>query len=317
MNTRDMGARTSLAEQQRIQEVPVDRTIKNRGGSNSGIAITPQLRRASGSAVTILLAFLIGFPLLWMTASSFKTTRSIISDAYPLSWKALLPSSPTWSNFTYLFENLGYGKNLTNTMIASIGQVGGGLIVATLAGYGFARLRSRFSSAVFAISMLGAFIPVEAIIVPLYKEMQGFGLLSTYWVLFLPFICNPFGIFLMRQAFREIPEDLFDSASVDGAGHWRTFVTIALPNVKPSMATLCLIQFIWSWSNFFWPLVANQDPNKVVAQVAMASLQTSANYQPMYGQMFAAASIITVPIVVLSIVLQRFYIQGLLSSGIK
>ncbi|WP_427892885.1 carbohydrate ABC transporter permease [Kribbella sp. GL6] len=274
-------------------------------------------RRFRGTLVVAVVVLLIGFPLLWMTLSAFKSTGDIVKDSYPLSWRTFVPAPFTLHNFANLFGSLGFGRNLLNTVIASAGQILGAMVVSTLAGYGFARVRSRLGTAVFGLCMLGAFIPVEAVIVPLYKTVQGLGLLSTYPVLFLPFVANPFGIFLMRQSFRDIPEELYDAAAVDGAGPARTFLRLAVPNVKPALATLALVQFIWSWSNYFWPLVANQDPNKQVAQVAMASLQTAANYQPMYGEMFAAATVITVPVVALSVVMQRYYIQGLLSSGLK
>jgi ABC-type glycerol-3-phosphate transport system permease component len=286
-------------------------------GRRLPLALAAAGRRFRGTLVVAVVVLLIGFPLFWMTMSAFKSTSDIVRDSYPLSWHTFVPASPTLGNFGHLFGELGFGRNLMNTVIASAGQIIGAMAVSTLAGYGFARLRSRLGTVIFAVCMLGAFIPVEAVIVPLYKTVQSLGLLSTYPVLFLPFVANPFGIFLMRQSFRDIPEELYDAAAVDGAGPGRTFLRVAVPNVKPALATLALIQFIWSWSNYFWPLVANQDPNKQVAQVAMASLQTAANYQPMYGEMFAAATVITVPVVALSIVMQRYYIQGLLSSGLK
>jgi ABC-type glycerol-3-phosphate transport system permease component len=263
------------------------------------------------------LAALFGFPLIWMALSAFKSTHSIVADAYPLSWRSFLPGQITMANFTSLFGSLGFGRTLVNTAIASLGQIAGSLVVCTLAGYAFARIRFRFRGVLFGLCMLGAFIPIEATVVPLYNVVKDLGLLSTYAVLYLPFVCNPFGIFLMRQSFRDIPDEIFDAASVDGAGTLAQFVRVALPNVRPALATLVLIQFIWSWSNYFWPLIAMQDPAKQVAQVAMASLQTSANNQPMYGQMFAAATVITVPLIVLSIGLQRYYVRGMLSAGLK
>jgi ABC-type glycerol-3-phosphate transport system permease component len=268
------------------------------------------------AGVAILL-LIFGFPLLWMAASSLKSTARIVSDAYPFTWRSIAPAAPTMHNYTSLFTDFGFGRTLLNTVAASIGQVAGSVIVCTLAGYAFARSPMRLRGVLFGVCMTGAFIPIEATVVPLYRVVKGLGLLSTYPLLFLPFICNPFGVYLMRQAFRDLPDELFDAAAMDGA-HGRTmFWRIALPNVRPALASLALIQFIWSWSNYFWPLVAMQDPSKQVAQVVMAALQTSANSQPMYGQMFAAASVVTVPLVVLTISLQRYYVRGMLAVGIK
>jgi multiple sugar transport system permease protein len=275
------------------------------------------LRRLLTATGMVALAVLFGFPLIWTVFSAFKSTRSIVSDAYPLSWRSFLPGHITTGNFGNLFGTLDFGRTLLNTTIASVGQITGSLLVCTLAGYAFARIRFRFRGVLFGLCMLGAFIPIEATVVPLYTVVNELGLLSTYAVLYLPFVCNPFGIFLMRQSFRDIPDEIFDAASTDGAGTFMQFFRIALPNVRPALATLVLIQFIWSWSNYFWPLIAMQDPAKQVAQVAMASLQTSANNQPMYGEMFAAATVVTVPLVLLSMSLQRYYVRGMLSAGLK
>lgn len=273
-------------------------------------------RMVTGTAM-LALAVLFGFPLLWMVLSAFKSTHSIVADAYPLSWKSFVPSQVTVANFGRLFGQLDFGRTLVNTVIAAAGQIVGSLVVCTLAGYAFARIRFPLRTVAFALCMLGAFIPIEATVVPLYRVVDSLGLVSTYVVLFLPFVCNPFGIFLMRQSFRDLPDEIFDAAAVDGAGTRALFLRIGLPNVRPALATLVLIQFIWSWSNYFWPLIAMQNPSRQVAQVAMASLQTDANNQPMYGEMFAAATIVTVPLVLLSIGLQRYYVRGMLSAGLK
>jgi ABC-type glycerol-3-phosphate transport system permease component len=278
----------------------------------------PRVARGGLTAAgVVILVLLFAFPLLWMVLSSFKTTAHVVSDAYPFTWRSIFPAAPTWGNYDSLFRDFGFGRTLLNTLVASVGQVVGSLVVCTLAGYAFARSQMRFRGLLFGLCMVGAFIPIEATVVPLYRVVKELGLLSTYPVLFLPFICNPFGVYLMRQAFRDLPHELFEAAAMDGA-HGRTvFWRIALPNVRPALASLALIQFIWSWSNYFWPLVAMQTPTRQVAQVAMAALQTSANSQPLYGQMFAAASVVTVPLVILAISLQQYYVRGMLTIGIK
>lgn len=269
---------------------------------------------------TIVLLFAIGlifvFPIAWAALSSLKSTNDIITGTFPLSWSSFVPLRPTLENYFYLFNELNFQRNLINTLIAACGQVGIAVVASSLAGYAFARLRFPCQNIVFALLLMTAFIPVEAIIVPLYKIMQWLGLVSTYPALFLPFACNPFGIFLMRQAFRDIPLEMEEAAKMDGAGPFRVFLTIALPNVKPTLATLVLIQFIWSWNAYLWPLVVMQDPNKQIAQVAIANLKSIPNF-PMDGPLFAAATAVTIPLVILSIVLQRYYVRGLVTSGMK
>jgi ABC-type glycerol-3-phosphate transport system permease component len=268
----------------------------------------------------ILLLLVVGavfaFPILWAALSTFKSTDDIITGTYPLSWSSFVPLQPTLENYFYLFNELNFQRNLFNTLIAAAGQVGIAVVASSLAGYAFARLKFPFRDVLFGMLLLTAFVPVEAIIVPLYRIMQWLGLVSTYPALFLPFACNPFGIFLMRQAFRDIPIEMEEAARLDGASPLRIFLSIALPNVRPTLATLVLIQFIWSWNNYLWPLVVMQDPHKQIAQVAIANLKSIPN-SPMDGPLFAAATAVTIPLVILSIVLQRYYVRGLVTSGMK
>jgi ABC-type glycerol-3-phosphate transport system permease component len=278
-----------------------------------------QRRRGTGLiwlAICLLVGLLFFFPILWAALMSFKSTPAIIAERFPLTWKSVLPTSPTIDNYVTLFTSIGFGRSLLNTMIASLGQVSASVIVATLAGYAFARLRFPGRDLLFALILSTAFVPLETILVPLYNVARALGLTSTYPALFLPFIANPFGIYLMRQSFAEIPVELDDAAHIDGASRWRVFWRIALPNVKPALATLVLIQFIWSWNNYLWPLVIIQNPNMQIAQVSLAALKSIPNF-PMDGPLFAGATILTVPLVLLAIVLQRYYVRGLMTSGIR
>jgi ABC-type glycerol-3-phosphate transport system permease component len=161
-----------------------------------------------------------------------------------------------------------------------------------------------------------AFVPMEAILLPEYRLVLSLGLGNTWAGAILPFMFSPFGVFLMRQAFRELPDEMFDAARVDGAGHLRSFLLIALPNIRPALTTVVLIQFIWAWNAYVWPLLVIQDPKMQTAQVAVAYFQNVANH-PMTGEMFAASVAVTAPLVVLAIVLQRYYVQGLVMSGNK
>lgn len=269
-----------------------------------------------GTLSLLLIAFVFAFPVVWAALTSLKSTASVIATRYPLSLWSFFPPEPTLENYTALFSDLNFGRHLFNTAIASGGQVFLVVITSTLAGYAFARLRFPGREAIFALTLLTAFIPLEVILVPLYQVVAGMGLTSTYPALFLPFAAQPFGIYLMRQSFMQIPTELDDAARVDGAGTWRIFWRIAMPNVKPALATLVLIQFIWSWNAYLWPLVIMQDPNKQIVQVMLAGLKGSPNYS-LDGPLFAGLTFVTVPLIVMAIVLQRHYVRGLMTSGIR
>lgn len=274
------------------------------------------LRRGAVIALIVLIGSIFIFPILWAVLSSFKSIHEIVTGTYPLSWRSFIPVRPTFENYTYLFGELNFQRNVVNTLIVAVGQVTLAVITSSLAGYAFARLEFPGSNWLFALLLLTAFVPVEALIVPLYRVMQSIGLTSTYVGLFLPFSCSPFGIYLMRQAFRTIPKEMEEAARLDGAGPLRIFFSIALPNVGPTLATLVLIQFIWSWNNYLWPLVIMQNPEKQIAQVAIVNLKSVPQY-PLDGPLFAAVTAVTVPLIVLSIVLQRYYVRGLVTSGMK
>ncbi len=269
-----------------------------------------------GIALLILIAVLFAFPIVWSTLTSFKSTGDIVKTRYPLSIFSFVPPNPTFENYWILFADLDFHRYLLNTLIASFGQVVLAVITSTLAGYAFARLRFPGSNILFAATLATSFIPLEVILVPLFQVVTGMGLGGTYPALFLPFSFQPFGIFLMRQAFAAIPAELGDAARVDGASSWKIFWRIALPNVRPALATLVLIQFIWSWSAYLWPLVIMPDPQKQIAQVMLAGIKSSPNF-PLDGPLFAGVTLVTVPLVILAIALQRYYVRGLMSSGIR
>lgn len=282
------------------------------GGKRKPFRVTAFL----SSCAVAVVALVFAFPILWMFLSAFKSTRSIVEDAFPLSWKSFVPAHPVLDNFVHLFTQLGFAQNFLNTVIVSVCQVALTVVVATLAGYALSRLNFRGRELVFVLCLVGAFVPVEAMVIPMYSIAKGLGLMSTYQGIFLPFGFSPFAIYLMRQSFRSLPMATFESAQLDGAGQWKSFWHVGLPGVRPALASLILIQFIGSWSNYFWPLVAMQDPRRQVAQVAVAGYADNAN-TPLYGEIFAASVLLTVPLVVLALALQKHYVAGLASSGLK
>ncbi len=280
-------------------------------------AKTVSTRRPILGMFTLFVVFIVfAFPIAWAALTSLKSTQSLVATRYPLTIWSFIPPAPSLENYEFLFFDLNFQRYLLNTLIASSGQVILAVITSTLAGYAFARLRFPGRNFIFGLTLITSFIPLEVILVPLFQVVRGMGLAGTYPALFLPFSCQPFGIYLMRQSFAQIPTELDDAARVDGAGTWKIFWRIALPNVRPALATLVLIQFIWSWSAYLWPLVIMPDPQKQIAQVMLAGLRSSPNF-PMDGPLFAGVTLVTVPLVLLAVALQRYYVRGLMSSGIR
>jgi ABC-type glycerol-3-phosphate transport system permease component len=159
-------------------------------------------------------------------------------------------------------------------------------------------------------------LPIESLMVPLYQVVARIGLQDTLIAAFIPWIASPFGLFLLRQAFEELPRELDDAATIDGAGHLRIFWSIVLPNIRTALATLALVTFLFSWNNFLWPLVILQSPENQVIQLAIAQ-SVAPGQLPNWGETFAGAMVATLPLILLFVFLQRFFVRGIAMTGVK
>lgn len=283
-------------------------------------AAAPRRRRrrpAVGRNLGLLVvAAAFGLPTLWMLLQSFKPTAEILTDAVPLSWRSAVPTHPTVDNYLTILTEFDFARNLANSVIITVCQVVGAVLTSTLSGYAFARLRFRGRDALFLVCLAAAFVPAEAIFFPELRLVSWLGLNDTYPGAFLPFMFSPFAIFLMRQSFLELPGEMFEAASIDGLGVWRSFWSVGLPNVRAPLVTVTIVQVIWAWNAYVWPLVILQDPAKQTAQVAAAYFKSVPNH-PMNGELMAALTLTCLPLVVLAIVLQKYYVRGLVMSGSK
>jgi ABC-type glycerol-3-phosphate transport system permease component len=263
--------------------------------------------------VVIICVFLL--PYLWMVASGFKDQSHIFADLSPFSWKVFIPLNATLENVVSLFQK-GVGQALVNSLIVALIQVAGSLIVCSLAAYALTRIKFKGRRIIFGFILATFMLPAEALVVPLYGVIAGLGLQDSLIAVALPWIASVFGLFLLRQAFEEIPMELDEAARLDGAGHLRTFWSIILPNVRTSLATLCLVTFLFSWNAFLWPLTVIQSQGNQLIQVAIAQSVVPGEL-PNWGFTFAGAALATLPLIILFLVAQRFFVQGLASSGLK
>ncbi len=227
-----------------------------------------------------------------------------------------MPSAPTFDNFVALFRDRGLGRALLNSAIVSACQVGFTLVLCSLAAYGLTRIRFRGANVVFGLVLLTFLLPLESLMVPLYMTASALNLQDTLVGAFVPWIASPFGLFLLRQSFEELPRELDEAARLDGAGHLRIFWSIVLPNVRVALVTLGLVTFLFSWNAFLWPLVILSSPRNAVVQIAIAQ-SVAPGQLPNWGETFAGATIATVPLIVLFLFLQRFFIRGVALSGVK
>ena len=249
-------------------------------------------------------------PLLWMVSVSFMPAGE--ASRFP---PPLLPSGATLANYGELFGRTGMGRNFANSLLVSGAITLGSLLVNTLAGYAFAKLRFAGRERVFQLLLAALVIPAQVAMLPLFLLMKQIGLVNSYGGVVVPALASVFGIFLVRQYARSIPDELLEAARIDGAGEWRIFFSIVLPMLKPVLVTLAIFTFMAAWNDFMWPLIVLTDQENYTLPVALASLSRE---HIMDVEMMMAGAVVTVlPVLLLFLLLQRYYIQGLVLGSVK
>ena len=249
------------------------------------------------------------FPLLWMASVSLMQPGE--ASSYP---PPVLPASPTWANYRALFERAGMGGYLLNSLIVAAGVTLTSVAFNVAAGYAFAKLRFAGREALFRALLAALVIPGQVAMLPLFLLLKQMGLVNTWAGVVVPGMAGVFGIFLVRQYAKSVPDELLEAARIDGAGEWRIFATIVLPLLQPVIVTLAMFDFLGSWNDFMWPLIVLSDGQLYTAPVALASL---AREHVQDSELMMAGSVVTVlPVLLLFLALQRHYLQGLtLGSG--
>lgn len=279
------------------------------------------LQRAAGQGLLYLtlggLAAVFLVPYLWMIMSSVKPAVEIFKYVYPVSWRTFIPEIFTLDSYRELFQLVPFpfSRYLLNSVFVATSVTVLSLIVNALAAYAFAKLEFPGSGVLFGIFLATMIVPFEVLAIPMYIQVRSLGWVNTYQALIIPFVANPLGIFLLRQFFQEIPRELEEAARIDGCSYFGAFRRVVLPNSVPALVAFALIRFQASWDAFIWPLIAAPAAEKRVIQVAIASFVTEV--QTRWDLTFAASTMATVPIVVIFLILQRYYVQGVIMSGLK
>ena len=250
------------------------------------------------------------FPLLWMLSASFMAPGASTSLPTPI-----LPASPTLENYRTLFGTVGMGRYLLNSLLIALLATAISVSFNLMAGYAFAKLRFRGRDRLFSLLLGALVIPGQVAMLPLFLMLKPLGLVNTYGGAVVPAMASVFGIFLVRQFARGIPDDLLEAARIDGAGEFRIFLTIVVPLLTPVLVTLAVFSFLGSWNDFMWPLIVLTDDALHTLPVALAGLSRE---HVQDNEMMMAGSVLTIlPVLLLFIVLQRYYLQGLLAGSVK
>jgi ABC-type glycerol-3-phosphate transport system permease component len=256
-------------------------------------------------------AITVFFPLFWMASTSLKTPPEI--QRIPLR---ILPDRWTnLDNFREVFRREPFSRYLLNSgLVASVSALSS-LVVSALAGYGFAKFRFPGREVLFFAIIGILMVPFQSVVVPLYLWVNRLGLLDTYLGILAPDLVSVFGVFLMRQSIEVVPNDYIDAARIDGCSEARIFCQVILPMVKPAAATLLIIKFMWTWNEFFWPLVVvNSTHMKVVTMGIMRFMNM---HFIEYHLQTAAAILSILPILILFLTLQKWVVQAVVMSGLK
>ena len=260
-------------------------------------------------------ALIFMFPLIWMIVSSFKDDAMIFSDITSL--KAFLPAfkEDVFFNYKEVLAKLPLVKAMLNSLSYIVVIIALGLIVNSMAGYAFARLKFPKKNLFFSLILAVMIIPGQTVMLPQFSIIYKLGLSNSYLALILPAIASPMYIFLFRQNFMGIPESIEEAAKLDGASAVRTFFQLIVPLAKPVYATVSILVFIACWNDFVWPVMVISDNSKQTIQMALSSLFS---IQPVnYGNVMAGLTLVTIPVLIIFLSLQKYYVAGIASTGAK
>ena len=249
-------------------------------------------------------------PMVWMVSASLMPTGD--ASTYP---PRLFPRTVTFAHYADLFTRLSLGRYLLNSALIAFAVTAVSLVINSMAGYAFAKLRFRGRERAFRALVTGLVIPVQVSMLPLFLLMKQLGLVNTYWGVIIPSLASIFGIFLIRQYALSVPDELLDAARIDGAGELRIYTSIVLHVIRPILATLAIWTFLTTWNDFMWPLVVLSDQSKYTLPVALASL-VGEHVQD--TELMMAGSVLTVfPVLLVFLVLRRYYIEGVMLGSVK
>ena len=272
-------------------------------------------RRDMFSSVVLHVVLVLGaivalLPMAWMVSASVMPTGEATSHP-----PRFFPSDITFEHYRQLFTRLDLGRYLFNSAFLAIVVTVTSLVINSLAGYAFAKLRFRGRERTFRILSLGLVLPVQVAMLPLFLLMKQLGLVNTYWGVIIPGMASIFGIFLIRQYALSIPDDMLDAARIDGASELSIYWRVVVPGILPILATLAIWTFLATWNDFMWPLIVLSDASKYTLPVALANL-SGEHVQD--TELMMAGSVLTVlPVLAVFLFLQRYYIQGIMAGSVK
>lgn len=259
----------------------------------------------------ILGLILMVAPFVWMVLGSFKPQAEFLRSVP--TW---LPINPTLDNYNRLIERLDFPRYFFNSSVVATAVTIGNLVFSPMLGYALAKIQFTGKRILLLLVLATLMLPASATLIPNFVLMSTLNLVNTYPGLILPFLAGPFGVFLTRQFFQGLPDELLEAARIDGANEFRIFWTIAMPLASPVLATLGILTFLGSWNAFLYPLVMAQEPEMYTLPVALATFATG-QFQADHGMLMAGSVLLVVPVLLVFILVQRWITEGIATTGLK
>ncbi|MCV9885137.1 carbohydrate ABC transporter permease [Metabacillus halosaccharovorans] len=261
----------------------------------------------------VLITFLLIsiMPIVWMVLAALKDSSELNQNPFAL------PEAITFSNIVEAWTVGKMNQYFVNSIIVAFPRVIVILILASLAGYAFGKLKFPGKNLLFYLFLFGLMVPIQAMIIPLYYNMQNLNLINTYWAMIFPNfgLSMPFAIFMMRAFFRELPDELMDAAKIDGCNEFQTFYKVMLPLMVPAITSLFVFEFMWAWNDFLLPLLFVY--NDAYRTLPLGLMYFFGEYTADQSLIAAGVAISTIPIIIVYIIFQRKFIEGMTSGAVK
>ena len=275
-----------------------------------------RLRRALSTVglngLVVLAAIAIGFPFFYMLTTSLKTLAEVYT--VPLVW---LPQSPDWGNYVEAWTRVPFARFTLNSLVYTVILTLGEFAMGLSCGYAFARLRFPGRDRLFALVLLTFMIPSQITLIPRFVLLKELGRINSYTGLIVPEMASVFATFLLREHFRSLPNDVFDAARIDGAGHLRQMLQIALPMSKPIVLTVILLGAVAHWNDYLWPLIVTNTADMRTLPIGVQALKYKTAEVPQWNVVMAGATMVLLPLIALFLVTQKKFVEGAVQGALK
>ncbi len=263
--------------------------------------------------VLILFSLAAVVPIYWMFSAAIQPMAALFTPTFHF-----FPTAVEWDNFSKSWQSQPFGQYFFNSIFVNVMIVAAQIITSSLAAYGFVFLSFRGNQTMFFVIIMAMMVPFQATFIPIYLMLSHVHSINTYQGLILPFVGSAFGIFLLRQGFLAVPKEVITAARIDGASELRILWSIVLPNVKPALVTLALLNFVFHYNDLFWPLVSTNSTNMRTLPVALSYFLSQEGGQNLQWNLMMAADLFTIiPVIIIFLLGQKFIVKGVAASAVK